>query len=284
MAPQEGPPSDNLYISELPAALDEEGIHRVFGAYGAITSVKLLPATAMGAKTACLIRFQSIEEAQWIVENLDGNIPQGLDSAISVKYAESPQQKAERMAFTAARTGAAPSYGAARAGGYGIPAASPYSPATYSGKGSGKNGKGSYAPSFGGKGPGAGFQPGGGKGFKAGGGGSNTSIRTLHQGLRAANALPDKGEDVALYIAGLPRDTEEVDLFRIFSTFGPMSGKGCRVLQNLDGTCKGIGFVNFQGVGVATEACTTLNGTQLPDGTTLTVKFKDGPGGGEQAF
>merc|ERR1712217_958294 len=81
-------------------------------------------------------------------------------------------------------------------------------------------------------------------------------------------------DDVALFIAGLPLDMEDVDLYTIFAPFGAIAPKGVRLLRRFDGKCTGFGLVNFLSEAAAQNAYVTCNGTQLPDGTLLKVSLK----------
>merc|ERR1712187_124506 len=132
--------------------------------------------------------------------------------------------------------------------------------------GGGKGGYGAWSPMFG-------------KGGKDGGKGS---ISEIVKGLCMANALPGtdgySNDDMALYIAGLPPDTTDLDLYKIFGSFGAIPPKGVRAMVGDDGMCRGFGFVNYMEAGALEAAMMTLNGTTLPNGKTLTVKPK-GPGG-----
>merc|ERR1719401_3119527 len=116
-----------------------------------------------------------------------------------------------------------------------------------------------------------------GKGFGKGGG-----ISEIIKGLCAANALPGaegySNDEMALYIHGLPPDTTDLDLYKIFGAFGAIPPKGVRAMLGDDGMCRGFGFVNYVDAGALEAAMMTLNGTTLPNGKTLTVKPK-GPGG-----
>jgi len=114
------------------------------------------------------------------------------------------------------------------------------------------------------------------------------SIQVLKNGLSRGGALPGgKWSNVenALYIGGLPEDTCDVDLYEIFSTFGPIPFQGVRAMQNDEGQCKGYGFVNFQDAHSCQQAVANLNGTMLPTGRTLSVRLlgpkTGGKGGGK---
>merc|ERR1719277_2562163 len=37
-----------------------------------------------------MIRFSSVDEAKWLVDNLNGNIPEGLTEAVQVRFANAP--------------------------------------------------------------------------------------------------------------------------------------------------------------------------------------------------
>merc|ERR1719262_1338546 len=114
-------------------------------------------------------------------------------------------------------------------------------------------------------------------GCDKGGGKGKCSIRTLVKGLTDAGALPGgpRAENDAntLYVAGLPFDTTDTDLYKIFAPFGPIK-QATAMLDRDTGMCKGTGFVNMMEPNGTNMATQTLNGTMLPDGTWLTVKVK----------
>merc|ERR1712166_1112057 len=59
------------------------------GAYGQIVDSRMLPGRDEAAKPCAMIRFASVEMATWVVENLNGNIPQGLAEPIIARFANS---------------------------------------------------------------------------------------------------------------------------------------------------------------------------------------------------
>jgi len=175
-----------------------------------------------------------VDEATWIVENLNGNLAQGLSAPVNCRFAN-------------------PQGGAGGGGGAWAPG----------GKGAGGN---RWEPYGGGKADGK-----GGKGGKGG------SIAILKKGLQASGVLPGgkwSNDQGALYVRGLPADTTNADLYEIFSPFGAIPSQGCWAMTAEDGTCKGIAFINFIADADAQNAIATLNGTMMPDGTTLTVMPK----------
>merc|ERR1711879_807943 len=117
---------------------------------------------------------------------------------------------------------------------------------------------------------------GGGKGGKGGKGGCD--IKTVAKGLLQAGVFPGTGAKVdaqCLYIKGLPSDTTDLDLYKIFAPFGPIPPQGVKAMTKEDGTCSGIGFVDYVEPQFAEKAISTLNGTMLPDGTMLNVAQKN---------
>mmetsp|Transcript_2341 Transcript_2341/g.5849 ORF Transcript_2341/g.5849 Transcript_2341/m.5849 type:complete len:240 (+) Transcript_2341:94-813(+) len=76
------PPSERVFIADLPAGTDEAAVNQIFGAYGNIKSCKYLT-----GKNCAIVEFQSVDEATWIVENLNGNLAQGLSAPVNCKYA-----------------------------------------------------------------------------------------------------------------------------------------------------------------------------------------------------
>lgn len=278
-------PSDNLYFAELPVGFDEGSLMKVFGAYGKITQSKILSSNPSG-KVAALVRFASASEAAWIVDNLNGNIPQGLSEPIIVRYADAPKSgkgeggygkaagKGDKGGYrsapyqpaqpyaAAAYTGA-PAYGAGAKGGYGK------APSPYAQKGAER----SYAaPPSASKGAPKGAGPAKGKGK------GSLTAKAIYRSFCEKEVLPGcsgfVSEENSLYVSGLPIDTTDLDLYRIFAPFGALAARAVRTMCHQDGNCKGFGFVNYLDASSAQAAAEALNGVQLPDGTALAVRPK----------
>mmetsp|Transcript_39203 Transcript_39203/g.83519 ORF Transcript_39203/g.83519 Transcript_39203/m.83519 type:complete len:496 (+) Transcript_39203:84-1571(+) len=81
-------PSDNLYVKGFHDGISDEEVRTIMNKYGKVNSCRVLP-TVPGrtSGTPCLVRMSSIDEAKWIVENLNGNIPEGHTTPIEVKFA-----------------------------------------------------------------------------------------------------------------------------------------------------------------------------------------------------
>lgn len=241
-------PSANLYIADLPGTLDEATLTAIFSAYGTVVQTKLLPKPHPAIPTSvALVRFATVEEAQWIVDNVDGNIPQGLAAPVKVSFNSSGDSgsKGGKGFGGATQFAQAASFGGK--GGYGK--------ASAMGKG------GSFAAPY----PGVNQKP-------------AFSMRLLLKGLLEAGAFPGSEEmnnDLnCLYVNNLPKDCEDCDLFRLFSPFGAIAPKGLRAMLHPDGQCMGFGFVNFLDASSMHAAMNALHGVQMPDGKTLSVTVK----------
>lgn len=82
-----GEPSDNLYVTNLPAGLDDSEVMQFFSIYGTVASCKVLKNPLATGRTAALIQFETIEEAASILKTLSGSVPTGLDEPVQIKFA-----------------------------------------------------------------------------------------------------------------------------------------------------------------------------------------------------
>lgn len=239
-------PSSSVFVGDLPGTIEEDAVTKVFGAYGNVKYCKMLQASQHG-KRGAILEFETLEEAAWIIENVNGNIPQGLAEPVVVKYKE------------AKPWGKAPNTN----GDGSDQRWTPYETGKDSGKGSGKGGG------------------------KNGGKSEGTSINVLVSGLYESGALPGgqkwSNDDGTLFVSGLPSDTTDTDLYKIFTPFGATYPRGVCAMKGPDGKCKGFGFVNFLDVVAAQKAISTLNGTTLPDGQVLRVQVKQAKSQGGQS-
>jgi len=109
--------------------------------------------------------------------------------------------------------------------------------------------------------------------------GTPFGIETIVKGFQMSGLMPggtgySSNSENALYIAGLPSDTNDYYLYRLFSPLGSIAPKGVHTMLNEDGTCKGIAFVNYLDSASAHMAISIYNGTIMPDGTRLKVAIK----------
>lgn len=270
--------SDNLWIGDLPPEIDEVTVKNVFEGYGTILSSKLIPPKANGKNAAALVRFESIEDARWVVENLNGNMPEGFETPVVVQYAKNPPGGPHGHGKPSASPGKGYDYRSS-------PYPQPPPPAI-------DHGKGGYGKSYGGKG-------GGGKGTKGSKSFANTdkgnfkgsksftnatagNFKGYIASLAKAGRLPGVGtrpDEHCVYIKNLPPDTQDLDLYRLFSVFGAIAHNGVTAMTKEDGSCLGVGFVDFQDPMSAAAAVEVLNGTAMPDGTVINLNLKRSKGG-----
>lgn len=82
-----GENTDNLYVTGLPLGTNEDRVKQIFGQYGTVTSVRVLPPNAGKGDVACMVRMGDADQAKWLIDNVSGNIPQGLAGPINIKPA-----------------------------------------------------------------------------------------------------------------------------------------------------------------------------------------------------
>lgn len=377
-----------MYVSGLPEGTDDARVKEIFQPYGEVSWCRALPRE--GSKTCGLIEFSTAEQAAWVVSNMQGSVPAGLEDPIMVKYKDDPWErkgKGKGGGFYPDGMGmggwqddgwggggwdngwddeAGRGPGLAGAGITVPPMAAIAAAAANAGKGGG--GKEPYVvvpPKGGVKGnllpyelqPPSEPMPadnlylrnlpadlteerlreifgtfgnitqtklmtGLGKqsalvrystvaeaiaaltslkdmvpigltelveakfaestqrqNQRYAGDGTPFGIDTIVKGFQMSGLMPGgtgytSNNDNALYIAGLPPDTTDYYLYRLFSPLGAIAPKGVRTLTNEDGTCKGIAFVNYLEHHSAQMAISIYNGTIMPDGSRLKVAIK----------
>lgn len=243
------PPSDNVWVGDLPATLSKDECEAIFQAYGSVAQCRVMPPKQPGQKASALVRFNSVDQAQWIVENLNGNLVHGLTEPIVARFANSPG-----------------SYGKdGKDGGKGGCLA--YRSEPYGGKGAGG---GCSWGKDGGVGNGHLVSKGHGKALALG------SFASLYGAVKKAGLLGagTTPQECQVYIKNLPSDTTDADLYKLFSPFGAIAPSGCKAMTNDDGTCKGFGFVDFVEPLAASTATATLNGFTTPEGNIVGVSIK----------
>merc|ERR1719188_1716780 len=106
----------------------------------------------------------------------------------------------------------------------------------------------------------------GGKGMAKGEFSMKDVIRTLEKSGGLPGGVPGQNNHLAtsLYVQGLPPDCRDADLYKLFNPFGALMPGGVRTMLKEDGSCKGIGFVNFQEMEAAQAAIEAFNGINLP--------------------
>ena len=78
--------SSSVFITGLPDHCTEDMIAQVFGPYGRVASSRIVPDNGKPGRAA-LVEFVDLVSAQWVVMNLNGNMPVGLDSPLGIRFA-----------------------------------------------------------------------------------------------------------------------------------------------------------------------------------------------------
>merc|ERR550525_1917410 len=77
----EAVPTDHVIVNDLPGTITEEQLKEIFGVHGTIKWNSLR--RDWDANTAsAIIELESVEEATYMVVNLNGNIPAGLSGPV----------------------------------------------------------------------------------------------------------------------------------------------------------------------------------------------------------
>merc|ERR1740129_2322753 len=119
----------NVFIAGLPDGMDDGALAALFGEYGTVVWSKMMNPNGKPG-TAAIVEFGDIAEAKWVVENLDGNIPQGLTEPVKCNFKKDRRSDKGDKGYGKGDDG----WGKGKGGGYGAMGGKGYSPA---GKGKG---------------------------------------------------------------------------------------------------------------------------------------------------
>mmetsp|Transcript_61513 Transcript_61513/g.133110 ORF Transcript_61513/g.133110 Transcript_61513/m.133110 type:complete len:385 (-) Transcript_61513:66-1220(-) len=260
--------SDRIYVKGLPAGATEDLLNNIFGLYGAVLDAKVLVADGESSdgtgQSVAIVRMGSVEEAQWLVDNLHGNIPQGLTRVVEVSFAgKRPQQGKGAAANRYSPYGNGAGVAAAAPVMTGGPVQVPVAGGVLQLPGLAGGGP-RPTPTF--ASPVAQYGQGG--GAPQGGGGARGAARdALIPGL--AQLVDDAGPGSLLYVKGLPPHADDLYLYKVFAPFGcVLTAKAVHKEGYV------IGFVQFGTPLEAQGAIDAVNGQQLLDGTVLGVSIK----------
>jgi len=195
----------------------------------------------------------SVDEASWLVENLNGTAPRGLAGPVSISFSYPP-----RTAAAAPR--AEP------------PVRTRSDWAWPSGKGGGKEGFG-YT--------GGQDEQYGGSRYEPYGGNYNVASRTYVQKAVYAPKIFSSDEGSTLFVQGLPSTVDELYLYKVFAPFGAIQN-----VKPMAQEAGGTGLVKFKRADEAQAAISAVNGRVMADGSQLQVSIQRvaGKGGREPAL
>lgn len=227
-------PIDTVFIGDLPVDIDDTKLNQIFSMYGTITTAKCLPPKPGSSKGAALVQFSTVDEAKWLVENVNGNIPEGLTAAVIVKFKSPPPGSGGKGGGDYGKAGSTAGFDR---------------PAPYFNKGETK-----------GKGPGKGP--------------SSCDISAAIKGglgKGSGGRMPDENQ---LVVKGLPWNTTDLHLYQIFAPYGAIPSWGVKAMTDSQGNCDGTGYVDYFDPSSVQKAILAVPGKRLPDGSTLMVRVK----------
>ncbi|CAK0880605.1 unnamed protein product [Prorocentrum cordatum] len=79
-------PWDNLFVAGLPQGIAEDQVREMFGQYGIVANCRVLASNGK-PDAAALVQMSDPAAAEWLVENLNGNIPSGMTTPVRVSFA-----------------------------------------------------------------------------------------------------------------------------------------------------------------------------------------------------
>lgn len=242
MSPPYQQPSEKLYVTRLPLYADEDWLMQTFSQYGKVVDCKVLTPPKDGVSAAssrhAIVRFISVEEADMVRITLNGFVLPGCETPIQVDFAK-PSTKGP------AGWDGGSGLGSSGGKGYGIPVHAADTGLDWS-KGTGK-------------------------------GKQASSMEAVIKGFAALGVLPGSNapnDDNALCLIGLPSDCDDIHLYKLCSSFGPIAPNGAAAVKGRDGWCKGLGFVHFVNVASSEAAVAVLHGCKMPDGSVLQAAVK----------
>lgn len=247
-------PGERVYIKGLPAGMTDESTRMLFAGYGSVTDSKVLVNDGLSndgsGQSVAIVRMATVAEAKWLVDNLNGNIPETLDRPVEVTFAgaRGPNGTPERSTPYGPGAGVV-----AHVGHHGMHAAHPGAPPPpVSRPPVWATAQAAVAPAAAfGAAPRATFGP----------------QHSVHPHVQAMKG--QVSPNCKLYIKGLPRTADDAYLFKVFAPWG-------RIVEAV--ACpKGdfcIGFVTYLSDEEAIEGINNVTGVTLLDGITLTVAVK----------
>ncbi|CAE7419116.1 unnamed protein product [Symbiodinium natans] len=84
--PPSGPPSPTLFVTGLPVDCTNEFCMSIFGQYGIVKDARMLPVLPGKTAAAAVVEMNTADDAKWIVEHVNGNVPQSLTTPVTVTF------------------------------------------------------------------------------------------------------------------------------------------------------------------------------------------------------
>jgi ELAV/HuD family splicing factor len=248
----------NLYIKGLPASVTQDMLQEMFTKFGTIIQARVITDQTTGqSKGVGFVLFDTRDQAESAMAEMDGATPPGCTQPLTVKFAEDNAGKA--------RPPTAPMPGGVSAiptrGGYNT-ARGGYTRGGFAGPMRRGGSMNRYNPMAGGAAYGG--------GAAAGNGGYGYEDATYSQMPQNGGASGDGG--FVLFVYNIGPDADESALWQLFTPFGSiLKVNVIRDFQKNVG--KGYGFVTMSSYAEAMNAIQQLNGYKYY-GKPLQVSFK----------
>lgn len=231
----------NVYISDLPTEIDDATLNEVFGQYGTITWSKVMPSQGKPTNVA-IVEYATPDEANWFVENLNGNIPEGLTTPITAALKKGKKNKGDKGGKGWGKS-------SDDGGKFGGKGASPYGGKSDAGKG---KQQAAWQPTWGGKGG-------------ADSGKQAAAWKGAGKGKEAQAATPQYDNSKNVYINGLPAEVDDNGCKEIFGQYGTVTWS--KVMPAKEGKPTTVAIVEFSTVEESQWFVENLNGN-IPEGLT----------------
>jgi len=84
--------SDTCFVKSLPLHSNIDSVKGIFSQYGTVKSAKVLQPSKGLEVVAAFVEMSSPEEAKWLVENVNGQTPTGLQNPVEISLATPTKQ------------------------------------------------------------------------------------------------------------------------------------------------------------------------------------------------
>ena len=82
-----------LLRTGLPMDSTRESTNKIFSQYGTVKDTNVLPVREGKNAAAAFVTMNTVDDAKWIVDNVNGNVPQGLTNNVTVVFSTPRDQR-----------------------------------------------------------------------------------------------------------------------------------------------------------------------------------------------
>jgi len=77
--------NSTLHVTGLPVGATEDQVRQIFAQYGTVASLTVLPTKPEKPDAAAIVTMGNGDQAQWLVDNVNGKAPTGCATALVIK-------------------------------------------------------------------------------------------------------------------------------------------------------------------------------------------------------